>query len=372
MAPDRTTGAEAPPGDTAQTSDGAAAGERQQRPRLADVAVAAGTSKPIASRILNRDPTLSVRPELRERVIAAARELGYRPHAAARALRRSQTSVLGMLVPPLLNPVYTLIVRGAFSRAAEREFTLLLAEDIEEQHADETFAQLVLTGRIDGLIVASARPGHPLIARLAEHGLPHVFANRAVEGSGRNVVMDDEHGVDVALDHLHLLGHRAIAHAGGPGSLDPARRRTEAFRRWHDRHGLDPSRIVDGDFLESGGAAATAELLRRWPDTTAIYTSSASQGIGAIHAAWELGLAVPGQLSILAAADMPLAAYLVPPLTSVTMPLFELGAAAVDALISQIEAPAAAADAATPGNLVIETRPTLVVRGSTGPPPRLG
>ncbi len=318
-----------------------------------------------------------MRPELRERVITAARELGYRPHAAARALRRSQTSVLGMLVPPLLNPVYTLIVRGAFRRASQRDFTLLLAEDIEEQHAEETFAQLVLTGRIDGLIVASARPGHPLIARLAEHGLPHVFANRAVAGSGRNVMMDDEHGVDVALDHLYALGHRAIAHAGGPSDLDPARRRTDAFRRWHERHGLEPSRVVEGDFLESGGSEAALEILRRWPDTTAIYTSSASQGIGAIHAAWTLGLAVPARLSIIGAADMPLAAYLVPPLTSVEMPLFELGVAAVDALISQIEAPGAPGAPASPtdgpaaGDLVIETRPTLVARGSTGPAPRL-
>lgn len=336
------------------------------RPRLADVAEAAGTSKPIASRILNRDPTLSVRPELRERVIAAARDLGYRPHAAARALRRSRTGVLGMVVPPLLNPVYTQIVRGAFSRASEREFTLLLAEDIEEQHAEEMFAQLVLTGRIDGLIVCSARPDHPLVARLEEAGLPHVFANRAVPGTGRNVVMDDEEGVDVALDHLYALGHRRIAHAGGPGSLEPAARRTGAFEAWHAQHGLDGSRIVEGDFLESGGASATEEILRRWPDTTAIYTSSAAQAIGAIHAAWREGFTVPEQLSVIAAADMPLAAYLVPPVTAVTMPLFELGAAAVDALIEQIEGlpgiPAA-------GDLVIDTRPQLVVRGSTGPAP---
>lgn len=336
--------------------------DRQQRPRLADVAEAAGTSKPIASRILNRDPTLSVRPELRERVITAARELGYRPHAAARALRRSRTSVLGMLVPPLLNPVYTQIVRGAFSGASEREFTLLLAEDIEEQHAEETVAQLVLTGRIDGLIVCSTRPDHPLVARLAEHGLPHVFANRAAVGSQRNVVMDDEAGVDVALDHLHALGHQRIAHAGGPGELDPAQRRTQAFQTWHRRHGLDPSRVVEGDFLESGGAAATHEILRRWPDATAIYTSSAAQAMGAIHAAWELGIAVPQRLSIIAAADMPLAAYLVPPLTSVEMPLFELGAAAVDALIAQIEG---APGEPLPGDIVIPTAARLVVRGST-------
>lgn len=304
-----------------------------------------------------------MRPELRERVSTAARDLGYRPHAAARALRRSRTSVLGLLVPPLLNPVYTQIVRGAFSRASEREFTLLLAEDLEEQHAEETFAQLVLTGRIDGLIVSSARPGHPLVERLAEHGLPHVFANRAVEGSGRNVIMDDDLSVRVALDHLHQLGHTRIAHAGGPAVLEPARRRTDAFQRWLRERDLAAERTVEGDFLESGGAEATAEILRRWPDTTAIYTSSAAQAIGAIHACWRIGIAVPGRISIVAAADMPLAAYLVPPLTAVAMPLFELGAAAVDALIAQIEGEG------TTGDIVIPTRPLLVARESSGPVP---
>ena len=305
-----------------------------------------------------------MRPELRERVITAARELGYRPHAAARALRRSRTGVLGLLVPPLLNPVYTQIVRGAFSRASEREFTLLLAEDLEELHAEETFAQLVLTGRIDGLIVSSARPNHPLVERLAEHGLPHVFANRAVEDSGRNVVMDDDLSVVVALDHLYALGHRRIAHAGGPGALDPARRRTEAFQAWLQAHDLEDERIVEGDFLESGGAEATTEILRRWPDTTAIYTSSAAQAIGSLHAAWQLGVSVPDQLSVIAAADMPLSEYLVPPLSAVAMPLFELGAAAVDALIAQIDGDGLS------GDVLIETRPQLQARGSTGPAPK--
>lgn len=331
---------------------------RPSRPRLADVAREAGTSKPIASRILNADPTLSVRPELRERVLTAARELGYRPHHAARALRRARSSVLGMLVPPLLNPVYAQIIRGAFARAAERDFTVLLAEDIEGHEAGDTFAQLVLTGRIDGLIVTSAHPGHPLLPLLEEYSLPYVFANRAVAGSDRSIVMDDEHGVAVALEHLAALGHTRIAHIAGPASIEPSARRAQAFRSWLTDRGLDGDRVEEADFLEMGGASAARALLARFPDTTAVFTSTASQGIGVLNVAWKLGIPVPERLSVIAAADMPLSEFLVPPLTAVAMPLAELGAAAVDALIHEIEG-------GQISDQVIETRPRLVVREST-------
>jgi DNA-binding LacI/PurR family transcriptional regulator len=130
---------------------------RPRRAGLVDVTRAAGTSPPIASRIINADPTLSVRQALRERILTAAKDLGYRPPALARSLWRTETGAVGMLVSSLMNPVYTHVIRGAFARASERDFTVLLAEDYDKQEADETFARLVLSGRIDGLIVASAR-----------------------------------------------------------------------------------------------------------------------------------------------------------------------------------------------------------------------
>ncbi len=343
-------------------ADGTVKGDTGRvRARLADVADAARTSKPIASRVLNDDPTLSVSDELRRRVIDAARELGYRPHAAARSLRRAETGALGMLVPALGNPVYTQLMRGAFRRAAELEFTVVLAEDFEEQESGEIFARLVLEGRIDGLIVASTRAGHPLLDLLADRPVPHVFVNRGVPRSGRNVTMDDARAVGLALDHLVGLGHRRVVHLAGPIGLDPVDRRAAAFGAIATARGLELAEVVDCAFSEHGGADAARSALRRWPDATAIYTGTVSQALGVLNLAWELGVRVPHDLSVVAHADTSLAAFSAPPLTAVQMPLAELGAAAVDALVEQIQT-------GVERDVLVGSAPRLEERASTARP----
>ena len=338
----------------------AQAGTRTRRNRLEDVARSAGVSKSIASRVLNGDPDLLVRPETRERVVRAARELNYRPHAAARGLKRAETGALGLLVPPLTNPVYTRIIRGAVERALERDFVVLLAEDVDPHQAEEAAGRLVQAGRVDGLIVASARPGHPLLPSLRRLRIPHVFVNRGVPRSGRNVVMDDARASALAVDHLVSLGHLRIGHVAGPRELDTARRRATAFRAHARALGLR-AWVAEGDFGESGGAAAGRMLLERRQGLTALYTSTISQAVGVFHAAWELGLSVPADLSVIAYDDIPLAEFLRPPLTTVRMPLAELGAAAVDALLDQLLG-------GEPRDVTVDTEPEIVVRRSTGPP----
>ncbi|MGI8605635.1 MAG: LacI family DNA-binding transcriptional regulator [Gaiellaceae bacterium] len=331
---------------------------RSPRNRLQDVARTAGVSKSIASRVLNGDPELLIRPETRERVVAAALRLNYRPHAAARGLKRAETGALGFLVPPLTNPVYVRIIRGAFERALERDFVVLLVEDVDPVQAEKISSRLVQAGRIDGLMVASAEPGHPLLATLRRGRIPHVFVNRGVPGSRRNVVVDEARASAAVLAHLAELGHRRIGHVAGPRNLDTARRRTAGFVKAAAARGLE-IQVAEGDFGESGGALAARALLERAPDLTALYTSTLSQAMGVYHAAWELGLYVPADLSLVGYDDMPLAEYLRPPLTTVRAPLAELGAAAVDALVDQLLG-------GEPGNVVVKTEPEVVVRASTG------
>jgi DNA-binding LacI/PurR family transcriptional regulator len=336
---------------------------KQVRARLADVAEAAGTSKPIASRILNDDPTLTVGEDLRRRVLDAARELGYRPHAAARSLRRAATGALGLLVPALGNPVYTQLMRGAFRRAGELGFTVVLAEDFEEQEAGELFARLVLEGRIDGLMIASIRVDHPLLPLLAERPVPHVFVNRGVSGSGRNVLMDDARAVELAVGHLVSLGHRSIVHLAGPSGLDPVERRAAAFRSCAAAAGLERAEVVHGGFLEQDGVDGARLALERWPGVSAIFTGTVSQALGVLNVAWEREMRVPDELSVLAHADNQLAEYAVPPLTAVRMPLGALGAEAVTALVVQIET-------GVSRDVLVDAAPQLVLRASTtGPRP---
>jgi DNA-binding LacI/PurR family transcriptional regulator len=331
------------------------------RVRLDDVARAAGVSKGVASKILNESPGLHVRDSTRARVLRIAKKLDYQPHAVARRLRTAETGSIGMLIPDLTGPVYARIVRGAFQRALERDFAVLLVEDLVLRNAAEVITRLIRGGRMDGLIVASARQRHPLLPLLKSSPIPHVFANRAVRGSGRNVILDEAAAARAAVHHLHWLGHRRIGHLGGPPTLDPAARRAKAFRRAITELGLGPATIVVGEFSEAGGAVSGAALLTGTPDLTAVYSSSLAQTVGLLHAASELGIRVPDDLSVVSHDDMPIAEYLSPPITAISRPLAELGAAAVDALIEQL-------DGQRPRDIVVPGDPQVVDRRSTAPP----
>ncbi|MQB01486.1 MAG: LacI family DNA-binding transcriptional regulator [Actinobacteria bacterium] len=331
------------------------------RTRLADVALASSVTKSVASRVLNQDPTLQVRPETRRRVWTAARELGYRPHAGARALAGQEARALALLIPDLNNPVYPRIIRGAYQRAREHGYVVLLAEDTADHAADESFAELVESGRVDGLLIGSARPAHPLLGSPRLSLLPHVFVTREVAGSQRNVTLDFPAASTVAVEHLYRLGHRRIGHISGPKERTPAASRERGFRAVMASLQLDGSCVEHGPFSESGGAEATQRLVSRWPDLTAIYVSTLTQALGVLHRLHQIGLRVPDDVSVITYDDLPLAGYLQPPLTTIAMPLVDLGAAAVDALVQQL-------GGAPPEDITIATPPTLIVRSSTARP----
>jgi LacI family transcriptional regulator len=290
-----------------------------------------------------------------------AQELGYRPHPVARALAVPDTGALTLLVPNLSNPAYVEIIRGAYRRARERGYVLLCAEDFEDQEADEAFTELVEGGRVDGLLIASARPENRLLEALARHPVPHVFVNRLVPGAPANVTLDVERASRVAYEHLAGLGHTAIGHLAGPRDVQSARGREAEFLAAAAEAGLPEPPVARGAFTPSGGAEAGERLLREHPQLTAVFTSSLAQAIGLLHVARELSRAVPADLSVIAYDELPVAAYLSPPVTTVAMPLSELGAAAVDTLVELL-------DGREPRSQVLGSEPVLVERESTGPP----
>jgi DNA-binding LacI/PurR family transcriptional regulator len=331
-----------------------------RRSRLIDVAELAGVTKSVASRVLNNDTTLSVRDETRLRVLESAKTLGYQPHAGARALAGSRTRALALLIPDLTNPVYSRITRGAYFQARTRGYALLLAEDTAEHGVDEQFADLVASGRVDGLLIASARPGHPLLNMLPRTEIPYLFINRSVDGSGRNITMNLEAANACAVSHLQELGHRHIGHVSGPESLSPAQSRRIGLIRAAREAGMPEPAVEPGEFSEKGGYDATLRLVHAHPEVTAVYTSTLNQAIGALHALRELGFSVPEQISVISYDDLPLADYLQPPLTTIAMPLVELGRTAVNALCDQL-------NGEPPSDLMIPSDPQVITRKSTAP-----
>lgn len=330
---------------------------RRSRPtRLDDVARAAGVHVSTVSRVLNGTGRIAVRPETRERIVAAAGELGYRPNAFGRGLKLSRTGALGVLVPSLRNPLWSEIVHGVVGRAWERGFVVLLAEDTGEDSVQEAHERLVLERRIDGLLVLSARSGSTILERLARDEVPVVFANRGLPGSGRNVVMDETATMGMIVEHLVGLGHRRIGHVDGPEDIDTAARRVEALGQLASTLGLELL-VERAPFDESGGQDAMQKILAQAQRPTACVVASINQVIGAVRAVRDARVRVPADIYLMSVDEEPLLDYLDVPVTGVKMPLFELGIAAADALVEQIRGGA-------PRDVVLATAPSLVRRES--------
>jgi LacI family transcriptional regulator len=336
------------------------------RPRLADVAAASGVTVSIASRVLNGDPTVSARPETRERIFEAARQLAYIPNALARGLRRSRTMTMGIVLPNVAYAVNAEIIRGAERSAAAEGYVVLIADAAEFGPTGIAYERLVMEGRVDGLLVASSIAGEGSPASLPNLPLPVVLVNRRGDRLGVSVSVDDERGVALAVDHLVSLGHTELGHIAGPKAIDTAKRRRAGFTTRMSEHGLavPRSRAPEATLTEAGGFEAMQRLLATRRPPTAIVTSSFASAVGAMSAIVKAGLRIPEDISVVAFHDAPIGDYLNPRLTTVRMPLAEMAEAAVHTLRRLI-------DGEDAQDIVVESpAPLLVERDSTAPPAR--
>lgn len=333
-----------------------------RRTTLADVAARAGVDRSVISRVLSGDPRLLIRDETRERVLAAVRELGYRPNVAARTLRTQRTGTLGLLIPDYANPVYAEIIKGAEAAAAERDCVLLTGSADASAELD-SYLDLLGQGRVDGLLLAGELTSKAALDALTAAGLPWLLVNRTMRGESRHVVLDDERAAGLAVEHLVGLGHASIAHLAGPARSNTAQRRARGYRAAMRGHGLDvpPEHTVRTDYTSQGGFDGMLELLALPDRPTAVFVANLASAIGAQHALRTSGVAAPEELSVVAVHDLPLAEHLAPALTTVRMPLRELGQRAVR-LLAELSPDATVTE-------VVRGPMEVVVRESTTAPP---
>jgi DNA-binding LacI/PurR family transcriptional regulator len=312
------------------------------------------------SRVLNGDPALSIRPETYERVLAAARAQGYRPNALARALKQSRTGALAMVVPLLRNPIWTRLQRGALQQARERGYVVMIMEELtEEPRPPGDYRYLVEESRVDGLLLATA-------LRVPEHqgcmnAIPHVYVNRRGPDPGNDVIMDEAGAMQLFIDYLTGLGHERIALVDGPAEVDTVHRRVAAARRVCSARGLGLS-VRHAPASEEGGWDAAMRVLRREPRPTVCGVGSLNQLFGLLGAMRAEGVSVPADMSVVSFDEDECLAFLDVPVTSVCMPLSELGKQAVDALVSRI-------DGGPAEDVLIREPISLVLRDSVAPPP---
>jgi DNA-binding LacI/PurR family transcriptional regulator len=354
-------GVESPGGPDGRSTRGAPRpGGPRRVSRLVDIAEAVGVHVSTVSRVLNGDPAQSIRPEIYERILTTARQQGYRPNALARALKRRRTGTFAFVVPLLRNPIWARLQRGALQRARERGYVVMIMEEpTEDPRPPGDYGYLVEESRADGLLLATS-------LRVPEHGAgvsgpPHVYVNRRGPDRGNDVIMDEPGAIRMFLDYAGGLGHRRFALLDGPAEVDTVFRRVGAARRACAARGLSLA-VRHAAPTEDGGWDATTRMLRRGPRPTICGVGSLNQLFGVTAALRDAGVEVPGEMSVVSFDEDECLAYLEVPVTSVSMPLPELGGAAVDALITRIEGAAG-------GDVMVREPMRLLKRGSVAPPP---
>lgn len=327
------------------------------------VAARAGVSFTTVSHVLNG--TRRVSDSARERVERAVAEMGYAPSAVARALKMSETGIVGVLVPNITNPFFAELTRGIEDCCCRTDYAVFLCNSDDDPARQSRYLQTLLERRVDGLLLAAAAGDAAALAqRLAGARVPTVVVDRPIAGLAADLVrVDHEAGARLAVEHLLSLGHRAIACLSGPSEFAVSRARVAGWRDAMTHAGAppDPGWLLEGDFSAAAGHDLTRRLLARG-DLTAIFASNDLLAIGALRAAAESGVAVPSALSVIGFDGIDLGAYSYPALTTVCHPIRAMGETAAQVLIERIAAGTAAAR-----EVVLPAQ--LLMRESTGPVP---
>lgn len=335
-------------------------------PTLADVARAAGVSVSVVSRILNNDPRLRAREETRDRVRAVASQLGYMPNHAARSLRLSHAETIALVVPDATNPIFSEMFRGVEDEADIGGLQVLLGQSIDLRPDSYFLRRLVDQGRVDGFVlqVSAHQEVHEAEQAIADR-VPVVLIHARGQRRG-SVILDDEGAAQLATEHLLALGHTDIAMVSGPVQAQTATRREEGFVRAMSaaRIRRRPTWTIKSGYTPEKGREAARDLLAKPRRPTAIVVANINAALGVLKAARESKITVPEELSVVAIHDTWLATTTFPELTTVRMPLYQMGREGVRQLIARLSGQ-------RPEDVVItDPPPILVERESTAQAPR--
>jgi LacI family transcriptional regulator len=304
--------------------------------RLVDVAREAGVHAGTASRALNPAARDAVSRQTVRRVERVARKLGYVPNTVARGLRMSRSFVVALVVPDITNQLFPHIVRGAEQVLADAGYTLVLTDTNNDPKTERAQVSAMRARGVDGFIIATARWQDPVLDQLAEAEVPTVLVNRRnADGRFPYVGADDKHGIEMCVEHLKQLGHRAILHLAGPSDTSTGRERLNAFRQAMRAHRLPSTRLVVEcpSFTEQAGADAVNAVIGRGTPFTAIVAANDLLAIGAQEALAGHGMSCPRDVSITGYNDVDFMRRLTPAFSTVRVPLNTMGSLAARTLL---------------------------------------
>ena len=352
--------------------------QRTIRPRIADVAREAGVSKTAVSFAFNSPDRLST--ETASRIRSVAEQLGYTPHPVARMLSQRETLTIGVLTPQALSVVFSNPFFGAFTEgvavaAEESGYALHFISPLRG-----SLAGALSRATVDGVVAIGLSDEHPEVEAIRRAGVPIVMVDSTALPDHPSIEIDDAGGARAAAEHLIGLGHRDVVVIGvepplpapAPHPEGVTDRRLLGYRDAFRAVGVEigDDRVVLGPASIAGGRTALVSVWAGGLHPTAVLAMSDAMAIGAMHALRDLGLDVPGDVSVVGFDDIDLASHVEPALTTVHQPIGQKGEEAVRLLLAVVGQKGGPNGAATADHRKLETR--LVVRGSSGPvrPPR--
>ncbi|WP_066585930.1 LacI family DNA-binding transcriptional regulator [Cellulomonas timonensis] len=333
---------------------------------LSDVAREAGVSLATASRAINGSANRTVREDLRERVLAAAARLRYSPDANAQAMARGRTTSLGLVVHDIADPYFSSIAAGVSAAADRSGLAVTLASTRHDQTRERGLIEVLQRQRARAIIIAGGRTDDDALnaelrRALADYragGGSAALVGQPVLGID-TVVIDNADGAAALARALHGLGYREFAVLAGPAGHLTARERLDGFRAGLAELGvaLDPANVIGCAFTRDGGYDGMQDLLRRRGSVELVFAVNDVMAVGAMAAARDAGVDVPGELAVAGFDDIVTLRDVTPPLTTVRVPLVEVGVAATElALAPPSDEPR-----------LVHVEATVVLRASTPP-----
>ncbi|MFW5785931.1 MAG: LacI family DNA-binding transcriptional regulator [bacterium] len=330
---------------------------------IKDIAEEAQVSVSTVSRVLNGKPDVNV--ETRDRILQVIEQLKYRPSGTARNLALQRTEVIGFLIRDIADPNFPELAKGIVSRARERMHSVMFFDSQRSLEMEREATRIMESQQVDGIIVPFLEEGLEELQDLHAQGVPvvRIYREREVP-EVPTIALDNVGSAVTATEHLIRLGHRRIAHVARDLRAFSGRERLKGFHKAMAAHSLPTPDVlvVEAAPTREAGYRAMETLLSLSEPPTAVFLAKDVLAIGAYEAAYEAGLRIPEDISIIGHDDIEAATVLRPKLTSLTTFRFDLGRAAVDLLFESLEGDTSEARE-------IFFTPALVERESTGPPP---
>lgn len=305
---------------------------------IREIAKRAKVSTATVSRTINRVPTVD--PQLAKRVWKVVEELGYYPNTQARALVSGRTRIFGLIVSDMTNPFFPEIVQSFEDIAVEHGYEILLTSTVHDPKRMEGSVRRMIERRVEGVAILTFGMEESLLEGLRFRKVPLVFIDVGPPlPHVCNIRIDYQRGIRQAVQHLAALRHERIAFIAGPLHLPSAVTRKAAFESSLREIGMrvEPELVLQGDHTMEGGMRAYDELARKSARPTAIMCSNDMTAIGVIREAYERGVSVPQELSVVGFDDIRLSRFFIPPITTIQMSQVEIARLAFKALVTEME-----------------------------------